>query len=160
MAKPTITEEQFRAAIDGSKTIREVLIKLGIKPMGGNYKSFYQRAKRFGIDVSRFEMKTKSYDGNLVKRSSVSDGDIFQAVKDSFSYRESLKKLFVSHEDGASNRWLQKKILSLNIDTAHFLGQGHLKGKRHDWSNSITFEEILVIDSNYTSTSKLNKRLI
>ena len=79
------------------------------------------------------------------------------AVQGSYSIAQALTKLEVSPKGG--NYRVFKKFEKLYaIDTSHFTGQGHLKGKKHNF-NTIPLDEILVKDYEYSST-KLRKRLI
>lgn len=48
------TEQQFILAITESKSISQVLLKLGLKPCGGNYQSFKNYVKKLNIDTSHF----------------------------------------------------------------------------------------------------------
>ena len=40
---------------------------------------------------------------------------------------------------------MKAAIARLNLDTTHWLGQGHLRGKTHDWSNKRSFKEQSVV---------------
>jgi Zn finger protein HypA/HybF involved in hydrogenase expression len=79
------------------------------------------------------------------------------AVQGSYSIAQALTKLGVSPRGG--NYRVFKKFEKLyEIDTSHFTGQGHLRGKTHNF-NTIPLDEILVKDYEYSS-NKLRKRLI
>ena len=47
-------EEKLREAIRCSKSIAQVLRKLGIVPAGGNYITVKERIQKYGIDTSHF----------------------------------------------------------------------------------------------------------
>jgi len=80
-----------------------------------------------------------------------------KAVEESFSIAQTLTKLGLSPKGG--NYRVFKRFEKLyNIDTSHFTGQGHLKGKSHKF-NTTPLSEILVRDYEYSS-NKLRKRLI
>jgi len=80
-----------------------------------------------------------------------------KAVEESYSIAQTLTKLGLSPRGG--NYRVSKKFEKLyNIDTSHFTGQGHLKGKSHNF-NTTPLSEILVKDYEYSS-NKLRKRLI
>jgi Zn finger protein HypA/HybF involved in hydrogenase expression len=80
-----------------------------------------------------------------------------KAVQGSYSIAQALTKLGVSPRGG--NYRVFKKFENLYaVDTSHFTGQGHLKGKTHNF-NTIPLSEILVKDYEYSS-NKLRKRLI
>lgn len=90
-------------------------------------------------------------------RHSYSIEEFEKAVKESFSIAQALTKLGLSPRGG--NYRVFKKFEKLyEIDTSHFTGQGHLKGKTHKF-NTIPLSEILVKDYEYSS-NKLRKRLI
>jgi Zn finger protein HypA/HybF involved in hydrogenase expression len=79
------------------------------------------------------------------------------AVQGSYSIAQALTKLGVSPRGG--NYRVFKKFEKLyEIDTSHFTGQGHLKGKTHNF-NTTPLSEILIKDCEYNS-NKLRKRLI
>ncbi|WP_327297386.1 HNH endonuclease signature motif containing protein [Streptomyces sp. NBC_01197] len=48
------TEEKLRTAVAASTSIREVLCRLGISPVGGNHTHIGRRIKAYGIDISHF----------------------------------------------------------------------------------------------------------
>jgi hypothetical protein len=53
--KRTWTEEQLKAAVAKSTSIRGVLIELGLIPAGGNYQHVSQSIKKLGFDSSHFK---------------------------------------------------------------------------------------------------------
>jgi hypothetical protein len=57
------------------------------------------------------------------------------------------------------HRFIRQKIVTLGIDTSHFVGQGWLKGSRHSYTK-VPLEEILVENSTYTSSASLRRRLV
>lgn len=80
-----------------------------------------------------------------------------KAVEESFSIAQALTKLGISPKGG--NYRVFKKFEKLyGIDTSHFTGQGHLKGKTHNF-NTTPLKDILVKNYEYSS-NKLRKRLI
>ena len=90
-------------------------------------------------------------------RHSYSIEEFKKAVEESYSIAQALTKLGLSPRGG--NYRVFKKFEKLyGIDTSHFTGQGHLKGKTHKF-NTTPLSEILVKDYEYNS-NKLRKRLI
>jgi len=55
MRQPKFTREQIAAAIIGAKSIRQVLIGLGVAPYGGNYGVLRRALHRYDIDVSQLK---------------------------------------------------------------------------------------------------------
>lgn len=90
---------------------------------------------------------------------SFTDEQLIAAVKNSISKREVLIKLSLVPA-GANYRMINILFKRLNINTAHFLGKGHLKGKKHHWGKKILLKKILIINSKYTTTNHLKHRLI
>jgi hypothetical protein len=54
MTKYYTTNEDFQKAVSESFSFREVLMKLGYIPAGGNYETLKRRIKTFGIDITHF----------------------------------------------------------------------------------------------------------
>jgi hypothetical protein len=95
----------------------------------------------------------------MPRQRSYTDEDIIQAVRSSFSIAQALRILRLS-PTGANYKGLYGHCSRLGLDTSHFTGQGHLRGKRHSWTPSRPLEEILVENSHYLSTGHLKKRLL
>jgi len=63
----TYSREEFEKIVQESKTIREVLIKLGLHPAGGNYQTFHRTVKLWNVDTSHFvTARNGSYVGQSV----------------------------------------------------------------------------------------------
>jgi hypothetical protein len=58
MSKYTYTEQEVREAIQTSFSIRQVLEKLGIRPVGGNYKTIHNLIKKLDLNISHFTGRT------------------------------------------------------------------------------------------------------
>jgi hypothetical protein len=95
----------------------------------------------------------------MPRRRRYTDEDIIDAVRGCVSIRQVLKILGLS-PTGANYKGMHENYCRLGLDTTHFTGQGHLKGKHHDWSPRRLLEEILVENSTYKTTSALKARLI
>lgn len=94
-----------------------------------------------------------------MSRYKFSDIDFTDAVKSSFSIRDSLLKLGFS-ACGAAYSVFHSRVKKLNIDISHFTGQGHLKGKTHSWSKKLDIIKLLVSDSNRVLHVRDKQRLI
>lgn len=92
-------------------------------------------------------------------RHKFSDDDFIDAIKSSFSISGTLIKLGLS-PTGGGYKSFHIRVKNLNIDTSHFTGEAHLKGKTHSWSPRITLDELLVINSNKAFHSSFKQRLI
>jgi hypothetical protein len=80
-------------------------------------------------------------------------------VRDCISVRAVLQRLSLN-ATGANYKTVQGTIGRLRLDTSHFLGQGHLKGKTHRWSPRLPLDAILVLNSTYMSIHSLKRRLL
>ncbi len=49
------TEEQLKISAKNSRSIRQVLASLGLKPAGGNYYQISKYVKEFNIDITHFK---------------------------------------------------------------------------------------------------------
>lgn len=86
------------------------------------------------------------------------DQQFIEAVKNNFSIAGVLKALGLVPA-GGSYKLCKYRIRKLNLDTSHFTGQGHLKGRNNTWVVKMPLSDILVEDSKYNSNA-LRKRLI
>jgi hypothetical protein len=87
------------------------------------------------------------------------DPEIIAAVQSSLSIAQVLKRLGLS-PTGANYKGMHEHFSRLGLDTSHFTGQGHLKGKRHSWTPKRPLVEVLVENSTYRTTSHLKARLL
>jgi len=94
-----------------------------------------------------------------MSRYKFSDLDFIEAVRTSFSIRETLHKLGLAPVGGAY-RTFYIRVKRLNIDTSHFTGQGHLKNKNHNWSSKISLDQLLTANSSKVLGAHFKKRLL
>ena len=87
------------------------------------------------------------------------DQELIAAVKTSSSIAGVLKILRLA-VTGGHYRDMHKHFSRLGLDTSHFTGQSHLRGKHHSWKPKRPLSEILVVRSTYLCTSGLKRRLI
>ena len=83
-----------------------------------------------------------------------------EAVAKSYSYANVLKILNLI-PSGGNYKTLKFRIANHQIDTNHFTGHGHLKGKRNTWAKTTKLEDILI--NPYTggiTTARLKKMLL
>lgn len=93
------------------------------------------------------------------KTYSTTDEEFIQAIKDSFTIREALLKIGLAPA-GGNYKTFHMRVKQLQLDLSHFLGQGHLKGKKHSWGNKISLQELLVKDSKRVLFSNQKSRII
>src|SRR3954447_5936765 len=94
-----------------------------------------------------------------MKRRRYTDQDIIEAVRCSSSVRQVLTILRLS-PTGCNYKGMHSHFARLGLNTSHFTGQGHLRGKTHSWSPKRPLSDILVKDSTYRNNSKLKSRLL
>lgn len=88
------------------------------------------------------------------------DEDFINVVKNSISVRQVLIQLGLNPA-GGNYKTVKFYIERLKLDISHFLGQGHLKGKKHNWKKETSLNEILIENSVYKGGSyKIKKRLL
>lgn len=164
MFKTNITDEEFIKAVSESKSIKEIIEKLGYKSIGGNYETVIKRIKKLGLN---FVTSGSLRDHTSKKRNKVTDEQFLNAIAENISMRATLIHLDILSEASKKNRgvpratrlWFQKKADKLNPDLSHWLGQGHLKDKSHDWGVGSSLDLILVENSNHYKTSSLKSKI-
>src|SRR5262249_44260852 len=88
-----------------------------------------------------------------------SDHDLAEAVRSSFSVAQVLK-ILGRVPTGDNYKVFYRRAKRLGLDTSHFTGQGHLKGKQHSWTPRRPLPDILVEESTYRNRAKLKSRLL
>lgn len=87
------------------------------------------------------------------------DQQFEEAVKSSHSVAQVLRALGL-RVTGANYQTVAATTDRLKLDTSHWTGQGHLKGRSHNWAIKIPLDKILVENSSYLGTDNLKKRLL
>jgi hypothetical protein len=87
------------------------------------------------------------------------DREIIEAVRSSFSIAQVLRILHLS-PTGCNYKGMYTHFSRLGVDTSHFTGQGHLRGKTHSWTPARPLAEILVKNSSYGNIKHLKRRLL
>ena len=87
------------------------------------------------------------------------DEDFVTVVKESFSVRQVLNKLNLK-PTGGNYKQFYSNIKKFNLNIKHFTGMGHLKGKRCPWTPKQKLSDIMIVNSSYTNSNCLRKRLI
>lgn len=150
-----VPDEEFKRIIASSKNVRQALITMKLKPKGGNYDVIKKRCSELGIPLKITPtLQTEKY-----IRREISNDDVIIWCKNATSRAGALKRLNLKPAAGSNIRWIDERIKTLNINTKHWLGQGYLKDKTHDWSKKIPIAELLVKDS-HRSTGNIKRRLI
>ncbi len=119
------TREQLTEAAAHSTSINEMLDFMGITPYDSIYSYFKKRLANFGIDTSHFFFRGDGKD--RVKL--ISKDLLAEAVAEHHSISAVLRALDLV-ESGSSRKHVKESIALHGIDTSHFTGQLHNKGKK------------------------------
>ena len=76
--------------------------------------------------------------------------ELIEAVKNSFSIAEVLRKL-TKKPAGGNYKIVKFNIKKYNLVTSHFTGQGHLKGKNHNWAIKIPDDKSISLSKSVKS---------
>lgn len=93
------------------------------------------------------------------KRRKWTKEQMLDAIKNSYSIAQALARCDLL-PNGGNYATFRKFVKETGVDTSHFLGQAHLRGKSHSWAKKRPLSEILVESSSYTSTDSLKRRLL
>ena len=148
-----VNDETFIKIVSESDNTHEALIKMGLNGFGAAYKIFNERCRKLNLNLSHFTSNKKL-------RKQLIDSDVANAVKSNISRMSALEMLGLRPDTNSNVRFINSRISMLNLDTSHWLGQGHLKGKTHNWSDKIPMSDILVKDSSYQNSHALKSRLL
>jgi HNH endonuclease len=86
--------------------------------------------------------------------------DLFaQAVAQNISICGVLRQLGRT-VSGSNYRYVHLLVAAHNLDTSHWLGEAHLRGRTHSWSRATPLAEILVEHSTYINAGWLKRRLV
>lgn len=145
------------------RTLKEYEEVIRLKENGMNYREIHKKTNIPYHTVSdwgsgRRDRGKSKFGIEADIRKSFTDDQFIEAVKISFSKAQVLKNLSLVPA-GANYKMVNLMLKKLNLDTSHFTGQAHLKGKTHNWSEKIELSDILVNGSVYSS-HKLKLRLI
>jgi hypothetical protein len=95
----------------------------------------------------------------MARKRSWTDEEFVATVQASGSIREVLIGLGLV-PTGGNYKEFHRHCKRLKVETAHFHGQAHLRGKRNPWKKGAPLETILVENSTYSNLHTLKRRLI
>jgi hypothetical protein len=165
------TDDQLRDAVAQSTTMIEVLRRLELAPGGGSHIAVRGRIEELGLDTSHWYVcSRRRQEERLARRQQSSrrskggrrtwtDEQLAKAVADSKSIAGVLRALGLKVGGGAYVV-IQERIEVLGLDRSHFTGQAWLQGRSNPHTTKRPLAEILVKNSDYTSTGHLKKRLL
>lgn len=121
-SRRTYTREQLEEAAAHSHSVREVLEYLGYPPRDSPYGHVRRKLDEFGIDTGHFTGGHRTGPGILPRE------ECEAAVAGAASLAEALRNLGIA-TSGASRARLQRSLAAHGIDTGHFTGQAHNRGR-------------------------------
>lgn len=127
------TRERLAQAAAQCSNLDEVIAFLGTRPYANARRYLAKRFADYGIDISHFSP--------LGRQARPTQDELRAIVDASTSIAEVLRRLGRMN-NGAQRTMLRKWITEDGLDTAHFLGQAHQRGK--PGTNTKRPEEVLV----------------
>lgn len=150
-------DDDLRLAVRESRSLRQVCLRLGLRPGGGTVASIRRHIERLRIDDGHL---ARQADGRIKTARSWNDDDLRDAVRASVSLAGVQRRLGYQ-PSGGMHRYLTHRITLLGLDTGHFTGQGWAKGTRRQGGFcSRPLGEVLVSRSTYSNSARLRQRLI
>jgi hypothetical protein len=149
--------------VASSRTLGDVLRRLGLRQTGGNYRNISARIRLAGLDVSHFRTRTLA-----ARVAAISRQELMAHVEQCVSIAEVLAKLEMPTE-GRSHYELTRRLDELEIDTSHFRGQGWARGEtnashpsvaRTSLRKSYTNDEVFMENSPLVGGQRITPRLL
>ena len=94
----------------------------------------------------------------MTQRRGLTNSEFRDIVSKSISKSSALKEMNQT-PNGSNYRWFDMVVEEMGLDTSHFLGQSHLKGKKCGWTKELPIEEVFVENSTYLATSSLKNKI-
>ncbi|UWE13624.1 HNH endonuclease [Actinacidiphila bryophytorum] len=118
----TYTREQLQEAAACSRSVREVLEHLGYPPRDSPYGHVRRKLDEFGIDTGHFTGGRRSRPGMIPRDACEA------AVVGATSLAGVLRNLGIA-DGGAARARLRRSLTAHGVDTGHFAGRGHYRGR-------------------------------
>ncbi|KKD07184.1 HNH endonuclease [Streptomyces sp. WM6386] len=115
------TQERLNEAATSCSNVDEVIDFFGTQPYATLRRYLIRRFAHFGIDISHFNP--------YGRRQRPAHDELRAAVARSASIAETLRRL-ERPDNGRQRAFLRQWVAEEGLDTAHFLGQAHQRGKR------------------------------
>ena len=156
------TREVLEPVVKSSRTLAEVMRKLGLQVTGGNYRYISLRIRRSGVDTSHFWGKTSA----TIK--ALPEHELAELVRTCTSFAQMLSKLELPIE-GRPHRDITARVRAMGCDTSHFTGPGWSRGETWKTNDSLargrqkrrlTDDEVFVENSPVYQGKALTPRLL
>ena len=83
----TWTDDELIIAVQESRSIRQVLISLRLRPIGGNYQQIIKHISRLNLDITHFTGQGWNVDGHFHPRKAIMLSKLLVADSDFQSYK-------------------------------------------------------------------------
>lgn len=103
------TRERLTEAAEGSRTLSEALVKLGVDPKSPTRRYVQDRMRKLGVEVSHFEQEGVKWTREILA----------EAVADSTNMCEVLRRLGLEVV-GGHHTHISRRVKAFRIDTSHF----------------------------------------
>lgn len=117
--------------------------------------------KELNLSMRALGYRLKKYKIKKQNSYKFTNKQLENAVRKSTSVAQAMKLLGIKRSNGGFHSHFGKRIKKANIDTSHFTGQGHAKGKTSE--KKLTWQKILVYDrcnGLREATSRLRRAMI
>ncbi|WP_405359960.1 HNH endonuclease [Kitasatospora sp. NBC_00085] len=118
------SRQQLAEAAANSDSINSVMAYLGVTPYDSLYSYLKKRLAEFGIDTSHFTFR-----GNGRRIEAIPKDALAQAVATHRNFRGVILALGMT-DCGSSRTLVRESIAFHQLDTSHFTGQAHNKGRK------------------------------
>jgi hypothetical protein len=155
------SQRQARDAVAGATSFAQALGGLGVEPVGAALSVIQVQAAELALDTTHFRDQRPVTTGVAPARRdrTWTDEDLVNAVRASTSVAGVLRVLGLK-VGGGQYVAVQKRMRALGLDRSHFAGQGWNRWQTVTCWPGRPLDEILVENSDYTSTPALRRRLI
>ncbi|MEO8551920.1 MAG: hypothetical protein ABI678_18215, partial [Kofleriaceae bacterium] len=128
MRKTKYTREVLAPVVANARSLSDVIRAFGLKPTGGNHRSFTSLIARAGLETSHFTRRIGigRYPREELAALAATCGSVAQML--------AALGLPLS---GRPHHNLSRRLRLLDVDTSHFHGRGWSKGKTRDTSPSV-----------------------
>ncbi|MET9322879.1 HNH endonuclease signature motif containing protein [Streptomyces sp. NPDC003038] len=103
------TRERLAEAAEGSRTLSEALVKLGVDPKSGSRRYLHDRMRKLGVDTSHFQVEGAKWTREILA----------EAVAASTTMCAVLRRLGLEVV-GGHHTHITRRVKAFGIDTAHF----------------------------------------
>ncbi|MER5430836.1 HNH endonuclease [Streptomyces sp. NPDC002588] len=120
------TRERLAQAAAQCSGIDEVIAFFGTRPYGNLRQHLFRRFDHFGIDVSHMPRRRRT----TVAPTRPATDELRRAVEDATSVADTLRALGMEPYNSRLRSLLGQWVAEVGLDTSHFLGQAHQRGRQ------------------------------